>query len=127
MVDAGPCSAHMPISCRPIWAVDFECGFTHRCDPSAPSVRSVCPIRAICLRATPLQIRIVERAGFDVERLLCPNPEDDGLDKDKSLDVVHKRIVAFKPDVIIAASKGGWYMVEIWKLMEKDDPRVSSA
>ena len=69
--------------------------------------------------ANPVQIRIVERAGFDVNRLLCPNPEEAGFSMKESIESVLDETKQYEPDLILCASKGGAYMVELWRLMEE--------
>ena len=71
--------------------------------------------------ANPEQIRIVERAGFDVKRLLVPNPENSGFSMSKEIDAVLESIQIYRPDAILCASKGGAYMVKLWKMMEQDE------
>ena len=68
----------------------------------------------------PAQIRTIERAGFDVKRLLLPNPEEAGFSMDKEIDTLLNAIKTCQPAAILCASKGGAYMVKLWQLMEAD-------
>ena len=68
--------------------------------------------------ANPQQIASVERAGFDVRRLSCASPADKGFVMATAIRDVLDAITSFKPGVILCASKGGAYMVELWKRME---------
>jgi hypothetical protein len=68
--------------------------------------------------ANPQQIASVERAGFDVRRLICASPADKGFVMATAIRDVLDAITSFKPGVILCASKGGAYMVELWKRME---------
>ena len=73
-------------------------------------------------QANEEQVKIIERAGFDVYRLwnpaIVPSPEGAGFSMRKQLPLLLEEIDKYKPDAILCASKGGAYMAELWTLME---------
>lgn len=75
--------------------------------------------------ANPEQIRIVERAGYTVNRLLVRNPQEQGFQMDNEVGELLTAIESFQPDAILCASKGGAYMVRLWELMEQNQlPKI---
>lgn len=67
--------------------------------------------------ANPEQLRCVEQAGFTVKKCFVPNPEDSGFNMASAIPTVLADIQKTKPGVILCASKGGAYLVELWRLM----------
>jgi hypothetical protein len=68
--------------------------------------------------ANPQQLRCIEAAGFTVQKCFAPNPEDTAFSMPDSIAMVLAAIAAHNPAVILCASKGGAYMVELWARME---------
>lgn len=63
----------------------------------------------------PKQSQMVERAGYKVKWCFnIPNPEQPNFPVEPYLDQIKAEIDAFQPDVLIAASKGGVYIVGLW-------------
>jgi len=64
----------------------------------------------------PDQANIIEKAGYRVFRCTrLPNPDQRGFDADRYLDIIAADIERFQPHVVAAASKGGIYVVRMWK------------
>mmetsp|Transcript_10720 Transcript_10720/g.33046 ORF Transcript_10720/g.33046 Transcript_10720/m.33046 type:complete len:605 (+) Transcript_10720:375-2189(+) len=73
------------------------------------------------IRATPAQIRILERAyGAAV---ICSsqhaNPEEPGFDMATGIRPLLEEIEKHRPAAILCASKGGRYMLELWRRLEE--------
>ena len=68
--------------------------------------------------ANPQQLRCVEAAGFAVAKCFVPSPEDAGFDMATSIQDVLRACEEEQADVLLCASKGGAYMVELWARME---------
>ena len=74
--------------------------------------------------ANPQQTRCVEAAGFTVVKCFAPSPEDPGFDMNVSIRMVLDAIAQERPDVLMCASKGGAYLVELW---HAHNVKISSA
>ena len=70
--------------------------------------------------ANPEQIKIVERAGYSVNRLLVRDPQEAGFKMEDEIGAVLSAIESFQPDAVLCASKGGAYMVRLWELMQEE-------
>jgi Ca2+-binding EF-hand superfamily protein len=64
----------------------------------------------------PAQAELVEKAGFQIQYVNVPNPEEAGFPMMTYLPQVMEAIDKFKPDVLLAASKGGAYVVSLWEM-----------
>ena len=57
----------------------------------------------------------LRRAGFRLEHCGCDDPEAGGFDMAASIVGVEDTLRAFAPDVVVGASKGGAYLLELWR------------
>lgn len=68
-------------------------------------------------KLTPWQGQMIERAGFQV--YWChgpPNPEQHGFVIDQHIGQIVTELESFRPHVVVAASKGGCYVIRLWQL-----------
>ena len=81
----------------------------------------------------PAQLASVQQAGFTVAKCFAPNPEESGFLMSEAIKVVEESISRHKPRVILAASKGGAYLGQLWQrgctipsLLINAHPRIKS-
>eukprot|EP00928_Gymnodinium_smaydae_P029578 TRINITY_DN22233_c0_g1_i1.p1 TRINITY_DN22233_c0_g1~~TRINITY_DN22233_c0_g1_i1.p1 ORF type:complete len:796 (-),score=80.30 TRINITY_DN22233_c0_g1_i1:223-2610(-) len=68
-------------------------------------------------RLNPLQTEVVNRAGFQVHWLHdLPNPEENNFLMLSHAGKVKQAIDQLKPDLVMAGSKGGAYLVALWQM-----------
>lgn len=63
----------------------------------------------------PAQAALVHQAGFQIQYVEVPNPEQPSFPISAYLPLVKEAIDKYMPDVVVAASKGGPYVVALWK------------
>lgn len=64
----------------------------------------------------PMQGRVIEQAGFQVKWVTnIPNPEQWNFPVDPYLGNIAAELDRFRPDVLACASKGGVYLVGLWR------------
>jgi hypothetical protein len=71
------------------------------------------------LLKNPAQAAIIKQAGFVVHACFPPDPEGAGFDMSSACDLVEAEMRKFKPSAITSGSKGGAYVVELWRRMER--------
>jgi hypothetical protein len=65
----------------------------------------------------PAQLALLTQAGFKVKSCFPPDPEAASFNMTSAIDGVLTEMQAFKPQVVACASKGGAYVVELWRRM----------
>jgi len=72
----------------------------------------------------PAQAALVHRAGFQVQYVEVPNPESPSFPMMAYLPHVKEAIDTYRPDVLVSASKGGAYVVALWRMGSWSGPTV---
>jgi hypothetical protein len=68
------------------------------------------------LELNPRQGDMVMRAGYQVRWILnIPNPEQPGVQLMQYLPIIKSAIDEFSPHLVVAASKGGHYLIALWQ------------
>ena len=67
----------------------------------------------------PLQTAVIEQAGFVVQKCFPPNPEEANFVMATACDLLEAHMRKFQPHAITCASKGGAYVAELWRRMER--------
>lgn len=64
----------------------------------------------------PAQSQLLEKAGYQIHWCTKPpNPETPNFQMGPHLQQIKSEIDEFKPDVVVCASKGGAYVVQLWE------------
>ena len=74
------------------------------------------------LLKTPAQIEMIKAAGYQVKEV---HPSPVGFSDPQQVDLIVRAINKHKPSAVLCASKGGAYMLELWKRMSAhpSDPK----
>lgn len=77
------------------------------------------------LERTPRQSEMVIAAGFQI-RWVCDirNPEESGFCMAQNLPIISCAINEFRPHLVVAASKGGHYLMALWESGLWDGPSL---
>jgi len=68
------------------------------------------------IEATPEQIAFLRRGGWcEINECDAPFPESSGFDMGNSIQIIVEAIELCRPHAVIAASKGGAYLLELWR------------